>query len=96
MKNRALRETVFVPDLYLQIDSPAVDRHIDIEPAEFVSKRFRRHLWIRYHELADTLVPNINQLRDEPFQQVGVFHKEHFEQRIVLERIFQPIHRYTS
>jgi hypothetical protein len=75
-----------------QVDSLTVHRHADIQAAKLIAQTLGRHFGIPYHKFPDAVRINSEQFRDEPFQQVGVSHEQHFKQRVILERVFQFRH----
>jgi hypothetical protein len=89
MEQGSGREIPLVPDLNFEIDQAIIHRHVDVETAEFVAECFRRHFRIPYLEQSDALECYAKQLRNEPFQEIGVFHEQYFEQYVVLEGIFK-------
>ena len=48
----ALRVVALVADLYLQVDAPAFDGHVDAQSAEVVTQVLRWHLQVDYGEFA--------------------------------------------
>ena len=78
--------------LYLKVNPLSIHGHVDVKTAEFVLQRFGRHFRIPYLKLFDVFILDADQFRDKSFQQVGIFHKQHFEQYIRVSSWARPFH----